>query len=496
MTTKVTRRDFLKVAGFTSLAAALWGCSGFSMAAPSLAGGTPSPTVLPVSGDTLAMTLRRITFGPGPDDLSRARLIGLTAFIEEQLNPESLSDASAQAQLTGLDTLGMNPGDLETINPKSRPALELMRATLIREVYSSRQLFEIMVNFWTDHFNIYIGKTLDRYLKTVDDRAVIRSHALGKFGDLLLASAQSPAMLIYLDNATSTKNGPNENYARELMELHTLSLEGGYSQQDVQEVARALTGWTITGENSPNPGEFIFRPGLHDDGEKIILGVPFPAGQGEKDGEQLLAMLAQHPSTAHFISTKLARHFVADQPPDSLVNRMADVFLQSGGDIVQILRTLFTSDEFHGSLGQKLKRPIEFVVSALRQTEAKAAIDRPVINILTVMGQEPFDWLSPNGYPDVGTAWLSTNDLLARWNYALGLATGSVPGIAVDWAGLAGPVATLDEAVQTMSLALLGGPVPDPVQQFLHQQLGTLDVSAALAPLGALLLASPYFQYR
>jgi uncharacterized protein (DUF1800 family) len=353
-----------------------------------------------------------------------------------------------------------------------------------------------MVNFWSDHFNIYINKTLDRYLKTVDDRAVIRTHALGKFGDLLLASAQSPAMLIYLDNATSTKDGPNENYARELMELHTLSAAGGFTQQDVQEVARALTGWTITGQNSPNPGEFNFRSEIHDDMEKMILGITFPAGQGEKDGEQLLAMFAQHPSTAHFISTKLARRFVADQPPDSLVTRTADVFQHSGGDLVQVLRTILTSDEFSASLGQKPKRPLEFVVSALRQTGADAVIDLPLINFLTVMGQQPFGWLFPNGYPDIGSAWLTTNDLLARWNFALGLAVGSIPGIQVDWPALAVGASTLDEAIQTMSTALLGGSLPDPVQQFLHQQLGTLDVPAAAAPLGALLLASPYFQYR
>jgi uncharacterized protein (DUF1800 family) len=494
MQSNLSRRNFLKVAGFTSLAAALWGCSGFTVGNEIRINATPAaPT--PVQNG-MAMVLRRITLGPGPYDLNRAKQLGISAYIEEQLNPEKIVDTNMEARLTGLATLTMNVAGLEAVEPKNRPALELMQASLIREIYSARQLYEIMVNFWSDHFNIYIGKTLDRYLKTVDDRVVERTYTLGNFGDLLMASAKSPAMLIYLDNATSTKNGPNENYARELMELHTLSPASGYTQQDVEEVARTLTGWTITGQNAPDPGEFIFRPGLHDDGEKTILGVRFPAGQGEKDGEQLLAMLASHPSTAQFISTKLARRFVADQPPVTLVSRCAQVFLQSEGNITAVLRAILNSDEFYASLGQKPKRPIEFVTSALRSTSAQVVVGQPLINILTMMGQQPFGWLSPNGYPDVGSAWLTTNDLLARWNFALGLAVGSVPGVQVDWPSLVGSASTLEEAIQAMSTALLGGSLPAQVQQFFVDHLGSLDVAAAAAPLGALLLASPFFQYR
>jgi hypothetical protein len=496
METNLSRRDFLKIGGFTALATALWGCSGYLPGKNLSTATPPSQTNLLINDGGAALTLRRITYGPTAQDVARLHTLGLEAFIQEQLHPDSIQDPGVDALLAGLTTLTMNPADLAAVSPRNLPGQELMSATLVRAVYSNRQLYELMVGFWSDHFNIYLGKNLDRYLKTVDDRQVVRSHALGRFADLLLASAQSPAMLFYLDNATSTKAGPNENYARELMELHTLSLAAGYSQTDVEQVARALTGWSISGPNSANPGEFLYRPAIHDDGEKTILGTNFPAGQGEKDGEQLLALLAGHPSTANFISTKLARRFVADLPPASLVSRAAATFQATGGDLLQVVSSILNSDEFRASLGQKLKRPLEFIASALRQTGAQAAIGRPVLNFLGLMGQLPFEWESPNGYPDIGSAWLSTNDLMARWNFALALAAGSIPDVKVDWQSLAGSAATFDDALQNMSLALLGGLLPDQARIFLGSQLQPLPISESLPLLGALLLASPYFQYR
>ncbi|MDH5508602.1 MAG: DUF1800 domain-containing protein, partial [Anaerolineae bacterium] len=402
----LNRRDFLKLSGLTAAMTALAACRPLIQQPPT---SPPSPTALPSPSPKpryddwlIHRTLHRITFGPRPEEIARAKEIGIDNFIDEQLAPDTIPDTAVPPLLTGLSTLNSPPSQLINTDPPNLPVTELVTATLLRAVHSKRQLYEMMVDFWTNHFNIYISPAPERFLKLQDDRDVIRQHAMGSFGDLLSASAKSPAMLTYLDNAASTKDRPNENYARELLELHTLGVDGGYTHFDLQEVARAFTGWS-TGSprfNRRRIGDFIYRPELHDDGPKTILGRQLPAGQGISDGEQILDILVEHPSTAEFIAAKLARRFVADVPPAPLVASAAAAFTQSRGDIAKVMGVILHSSEFKDSLGQKLKRPLEVFVSALRLTNADFSADRRLDVSMVQMGQPLFRWPTPDGYPD------------------------------------------------------------------------------------------------
>src|SRR5262249_49371997 len=284
--------------------------------------------------------------------------------------------------------------------PKEQVQAELQQAAVVRAVYSRCQLQEVMVDFWSDHFNVSQRKGDSAFFKTADDEAVIRRHALGKFRDLLEASAKSPAMLYYLDNTRSTRSTLNENYARELMELHTLGVSGGYTQADVQEVARCFTGWSIQDERTWWHGTFVYHPQAHDDGPRRVLGVPLPAGLGQAHGERVLEILAGHPSTARFIARKLCRRFIADeeQIPGGLVERLARTFRRTDGDIRQVLGVLFRSEAFRYGSARKLKRPFDFVISALRALNADTN-GRGALPYLRLMGQTPYQWAMPNGYP-------------------------------------------------------------------------------------------------
>ena len=380
--TQLTRKDFLKLSGLSAALTALSACQ------PLLGSSGPSGTItrdtqlLPPLLDNgqdkdwvLMRTLHRISFGPTPDEVERAREIGIENYIDEQLAPGSIEETELPTDiLNNLDLLSLSAEELFQIEMRGQIIGQLTANALLRCAYSKRQLHEMMVDFWTNHFNIYVVGTPEGVLKVRDDLEVIRPNALGMFGDILNASATSPAMLAYLDNASNTKNGPNENYARELLELHTLGVDGGYTQLDVQEVARAFTGWSIVRPNrrlfnNDTPGDFIFQEVLHDDGEKLVLGQTISSG-GIEEGQSIIDLLIDHPSTAEYISTKLVRRFVADEPPSSLVEKASETFQSSGGDIPQVMSTILHSAEFRASLGQKVKRPLEVFVSALRVTNA------------------------------------------------------------------------------------------------------------------------------
>ncbi len=466
----------------------------------------PSPKVDPTMPPELLsdeswhifQTLKRITFGPTEDELARAHEIGLEAFIEEQLDPESIDDSHMDPLLTEFPTLAMSPQELAEIEPPGTPVVELVGATLLRALHSRRQLHELMVDFWTNHFNIYIAGNPERILKTQDDREVIRPHALGNFYDLLSASAHSPAMLTYLDQASSNQQAPNENYARELLELHTMGVDGGYTQLDVEEAARILTGWTVGGfRQGGEAGQFLFADRMHDAGEKTVLGERFPAGGGEDEGQRLLQILAEHPSTAHYLAEKLARRFVADRPPETLVEAAAQTFGQSQGDLKAVMRTILFSPEFQASLGQKFSRPFEYLVAALRTTGAQPVQGRLYGEFLRQMGQPLFQWPTPDGYPDEADAWQSTGGMLARWNYALLVAFGGRRGQGgVDWAGLAGDSGDSESLSRGLWQRLIPDPLTDPVHQVLLDFAQELPQELVAPGLGALILASPYFQYR
>ncbi len=334
---------------------------------------------------------------------------------------------------------------LEVANgPQQTIARDLSESKLLRAVYSNRQLDEVLVDFWYNHFNIYLDKGADRYLVTSYERDVIRPHVLGKFKDLLEATAKSPAMLFYLDNWQSVgpdappgrgkkgARGLNENYGRELLELHTLGVDGGYTQADVTNAARCFTGWTIL--QPQRGGQFVFNQRAHDDGEKTVLGVKIPAGGGMSDGEKVLDIVAHHPSTAHFISQKLAMRFVADEPPASLVDRMAETFLKTDGDLRAVMKTMLESREFfsEGAWRSKVKSPLEVVASAVRAVDGDIDYGFPLANQVAQLGQPLYRKQEPTGYSDFSRAWLNSGSLLARMNFALQLADNKVPGVKVE----------------------------------------------------------------
>jgi len=396
---------------------------------------------------------------------------------------------------------------------------ELHASRILRAVYSERQLQEVMVDFWTNHFNVFAGKGADRWLLPAYDRDTIRPHALSKFSTLLQATAQSPAMLFYLDNFQSVspnavqrlrvpqqqqRRGINENYARELMELHTLGVEGGYTQKDVQEVARCFTGWTIfqprgggaavnamMGEaGRRNAGTFFFNNRTHDDGEKTVLGHKIPAGGGIKDGLTVLDILARHPSTAKYIATKLVRHFVADDPPPALVDRVAAAFTKSDGDIRETLKAIFFSKEFNSTEAYraKIKRPFELVISAIRTLGADTNGGPATHQWIARMGEPLYGFQTPNGYSDAAESWVNTGGLLERMNFGLALASNRVQGTKVNLANANGEQSkVLDEYLRT----ILAGDISASTREALTKQLHQTDPPTKVV---GLILGTPEFQ--
>ena len=444
--------------------------------------------------------LSRLTFGPRAAERERAAQIGLAGWIEEQLAPEQIDDGPAEWRLRQFDTLTMSASDLADRSSKlfgefDRQSVpnELRQSTLLRQVYSRRQLYEELAEFWTDHFNISVDKGDCYFLKTVDDREVVRPHALGRFHDLLWASAHSPAMLTYLDNQANNKDAPNENYAREIMELHTLSVHGGYTQHDVMELARAFTGWTV--KQHFWRGDFSFDASLHDNQAKTVLGLVLQP-DGQREAERALELLASHPATAGFIAAKLAQRFLGDGAPAVIIEKARSAFANSRGDIKSVLRPIL----FDGLLGgaarraPKFKRPVNFVVSALRQLDVAVDPGMAVHDYLLKMGQAYYAWPTPDGYPDRDEPW--TGNLLPRWQFALALARGEITGAAVTLPG--DENGAPETAADALSLRLLGRPMPAAARDDLLAQLRKAGAQAADMPaiLAAGLLASPAFQWR
>lgn len=490
----IERRDFLRLAAWVAAGAAAGACS--PIGRPRTGEGAPLDGI-PDEGLGHSL-LARLTYGPRPEERRRASEIGLAAWIEEQLSPDSIQDSMA-GRLRTLDVLGRDADELD--DRESEEVLwQLKQGSLLRQVFSRRQLFETMVEFWTDHFNISVHKGDCLALKVVDDREVIRRHALGSFRDLLWASAHSPAMLVYLDNQVSDRTAPNENYARELMELHTLGVSGGYTQDDVMELARCLTGWTV----KPHfwRGRFAFDPDRHGGGAKSVLGMTIaPDGQGE--AEAVLETLARHPATGRFLAAKMARRFLGDdvaQTAPEIVAGAAAAFDRTRGDIRAVLRVVLLDGlAARVGVGPKFKRPVDFVASALRQTGAEVDGGSAVHVFLSRMGQPTFEWPTPDGPPDVAAAW--AGNLMPRWQFALALARNEVEGVQVDAAGLvrASGAASAEDALAYLGRLLLGTPLPPAISQSILPAFG--EKVDALDPLfgeivTAGLLASPAFQWR
>ncbi|MEZ4591614.1 MAG: DUF1800 domain-containing protein [Chloroflexota bacterium] len=511
---KLTRRDFLRLGGLTAVAAGTAGCSvvGRELAQNEL----PTSLAVPTVGlTTLSQTapnlptlavnparrlLNRAGYGPNPVASERFARLGLAAYLEEQLNPEAIDDLPGGLIARHQTLYQMDASVLIEQEPQDG-AVELVGGTLMRAIYSKRQLYEAMVEFWTDHFNIYLRKSPKMPLaKIVDDREVIRPFALANFRHLLGASAQSPAMLLYLDNISNEKSHPNENYARELLELHTLGVDGGYSQQDVQQVARILTGWTVA-KRGRLRGQFMFDDEKHDFGAKQVLGHTFPAGRGAAEVADLLDLLASQPATAHFLATKLVRRFVADEPPADLVSQVADAYLQSGGEIKPMLRTIFLSGEF-ATAPVKLKRPYTYLVSTLRalHVDFRLGQGRAIADWMQLLGQPLFHWPPPDGYPDVSSAWAA--NLLPRWNFALALLHNQIPGARVPLDDLlaAGKAETAESALQLFAGLVYGRSLQPNEHALFTNYIGSQPIQNGEGQLRlrdciALLLASPEFQW-
>jgi hypothetical protein len=493
----LSRRDFLKLASLVTASAALSSCAP-ALAYRKLAGDLPTvPWTALSASDFLALS--RITFGPRVEERAHFVEVGLKNYIEEQLDFETINDFACDLQLSTFKTLNMEANELEGISnqlfdgyDREKVPNELRQATFLRQLYSKRQLYEVMVEFWSDHFNIFMDKEKEFFLKTVDDREVIRKHALGNFRDLVWASAHSPAMIIYLDNQANEKSHPNENYARELMELHTLSVNGGYTQKDVMELARCLTGWNV--KEHFWLGDFVFKEDLHDTGEKNILGLSIqPSGQAE--AEQVIEMLVKHPSTAKFICTKLARRFIADNPPEQLIEKATQTFLDTNGDIKSVLRVILLDGL---PLTQpKYKRPVNFLLSALRmlnvETDGIALHD-----YLVRMGQLYFNWLTPDGYPDYSEAW--QGNLMPRWQFAFALIRNELNDTKHNLNALLDVWSTsiLQDDVDAITSLLLGAPLERLTRDGIIDSVraaGATDEETRQI-IAASIIASPAFQWR
>ena len=587
-----------------------------SALALAMAGALALGAIVPVGADTKSKAssgltenqkvihlLNRIGYGPRQGDVERVKRMGIDKYIDLQLNPERLDDPAIEAKLANYPSLRMTATEIQEKYPppqflarelglkkgKNTPVLppgegadentkreyrqqvmtyyqehnlrppqfllqDLQAQKIIRAAYSERQLQEVMTDFWFNHFNIFWAKNADRNLTTDYEMNVIRPRTMGKFKDMLLATAKSPAMLIYLDNFQSMspdaklpdprqmrrqgagqrrpgalggplggfgnpgvnnpnypnqrpnqqpnqqndrqmqgdpnnpqqppqaqlppgqkgrKPGINENYAREIMELHTLGVEGGYTQKDVQEVARCLTGWTL---DRPRQGtQFVFRPFMHDNKEKTVLGHTIPAGGGIKDGEMVIDILAHHPSTAKFISTKLVRRFVSDTPPQALVDRVTAVYTKTDGDVREMLRTIFTSPEFNSkeAYRAKIKSPFELAVSAIRAISADVNAPLQTAQFIAKMGEPLYLYQAPTGYPDRADQWVNTGSLLERLNFGLALTTNKLRGAAFDVKRATGNIDMSDKqrVLEQAIASLLNGDVSAQTRTVLDKQL-------------------------
>ena len=499
-----------------------------------LAGATSTDTNLTERQRALHV-LNRLAFGPRPGDVDRVLNDGVDRWIDQQLHPEAIPDRAVDARLREYGTLRMsnaeivqtfyapivemrreakNKADNASVSPQLRKEAqrvmqELVGQRIVRAADSDRQLNEVMVDFWMNHFNVFAGKGIDRFLLTSYERDTIRPLVWGRFEDLLMATAKSPAMLFYLDNARSvaapenrprmqprrwpamirpqqqsqSRGGLNENYAREIMELHTLGVDGGYTQKDVTELARVLTGWTI----DQRTGAFIFRPQLHDACAKTVLGVHFPAGGGIEEGERMIHILARHPATGHHIAYQLCQRLVSDNPPKALVDRVTKTFLDTDGDLRQTVKAVIDSPEFWDpqTYRAKVKSPFEYVISALRAVNAGIDDPMPVARAMQQIGEPLYGAQPPTGYSDKADAWVNTGALLNRLNFALALAANKLPGLHSDVASLV----PSDRSVDALAVALTGGNLTDETRNTIKAR-GQDDAPT----IAGLILGSPEFQ--
>ena len=416
----IERRSFLKTAAVSAVAVGAVGTTLGGVARATSPQGH-------LSGDQDLHLLRRATFGPTPASVARIRQLGRDRWLDEQLRPDRIGDRACEDLIDRLPELRISMRDkYETQDFDWNVMFALGQATIVRAAWSQRQLFEVMVDFWSNHLNVANPGDHGWYNRHDYDRTVIRKHALGRFEDMLLASAKHPAMLHYLNNVSSTKDNPNENYGRELLELHTVGVDGGYTEDEMRQSALIMTGWTIDWDT----GLYRYDGSDHYRGHVQVLGFA-RANDSGPGGEELakdyLRYLARHRRTAEHLATKLARRFVSDDPPPGLVDSLADTYQAHGTAIVPVLRKLFGSTAFRSSIGQKVRRPYEDVIATLRALRYKAdahgtAGIQGLYWVTESLGQAPLAWSPPDGYPDTAADWSSAGGTLDRWNTHMSLA--------------------------------------------------------------------------
>ena len=530
--------------------------------------GAQQPTL--ASRDSALHVLSRLAYGPRPAEVERVASEGVMHWVDRQLTPEKIDDDALARREREFRILGYDRGDLAgmyqemqrerrerlqqgdsaaakaddapTMQRGRRLAQQFEQLAVMRAALSERQLYEVMVDVWFNHFNVYAAKGADRFLTPDYLEHVIRPRAMGKFEDLLIATAKSPAMLLYLDNwesvapgslppnamrarvrtffgrrpglfgppplrdpsqqdsarrraAQRMPKGINENYARELLELHTLGVDGGYTQQDVIEVARILTGWSI--ERPQQGGDFEFHDWAHDTGEKHALGVTFPAGHGMDEGVRLLRLLANHPATMHHISSKLCQRFVNDVPPDSCIDDAVAAWKRSDGDMREVLRAIFSGPDFWApqNLRAKVKTPLEFVVSAVRALGVAPDTAPQLAQLVGRLGEPLFLHVAPDGYPEMEAAWVNSGALLDRMNTAMALAAGKVPGVVVTLDSIVAATTDPQRLVAAVDRQILNGTMSGNTQLVIERHVSDITdpAQARLLAVG-LALGGPEFQ--
>lgn len=443
----------------------------------------------------LVKLIGRITFGPTLEELAQAQSLGYWGYLERQLNYEELDDSAVEARVADPVRLPMVPRVMVNNYGADSLVPMVIEATMLRAMLSPRQLFERMAEFWNDHFNIYFLDSEQHVLQTVNNRDVIRPNVLGLFPDLLQKVARSPAMLSYLDGQLNVAGRPNENYARELMELHTMGADSGFTQQDVAEVARCFTGWGYvpwTPGTDFSYGTFRFRAEDHDTGQKTVLGNIIPAGGGIEDGLRVLEILSSHPKTAAFIARKLCVRFLGDNPPQGAVDSVAAAFLSSGGDVKAMLRKVLHPDVLHQAPA-KFKRPFHFLASAVRAVGITVNTPTELRYWMDTSGHQVFHWGPPSGYPDNFDYW--ARSLLPRWNLGGMFGASQIQGIAFDPAAFfAGAVGAAGAADRIDARLFMGGmPAADKAAVKTYLSSGPLNSYLYRSAIG-LALASPGFQ--
>ncbi len=496
----VSRRGFLRAGVGGAALVGLGAGARVAHAAP-----PPAPPPHGRAGDLVQVLVERITGGFNWAEVQRARTMGYQAYLDEQLDFERIADDSTDALFANHVTLRMSPEERYAFIASSTTNRNIAYAqfddhTILRRIVSKRQLYERMVEFWTDHFNLDILDDLVRYFVTDWDRKVIRRHAMGSFHDLLKASAHHSAMSTYLDNNTNAVGKPQENYARELLELYTLGVDNGYTQQDVVEVARCLTGWSFWSSRNAVYGDFRYIASRHDNGTKTVLGRRI-LGAGKSEGDLVLDMLCWHPNTARFIAGKLAHFFIGYSPEPAIVEAVATAYMNTAGDIKSMLRVLL-SPAMMTHATPKLKRPQQFATSLVRATAGQVAAvgssRNDVGSAMASMGQQPYRWPTPDGYPDSLTAW--GKSMLPRWSFASRLLDGREQWATIDpllaLAQIPGGLQPGGQA-QGINQMLTGGAIPDDqvleLQMFIDQRSATAQTLRDAISIAASL---PAFQWH